>query len=141
MSEATVIIMCASQVTVGVSTPAKIFGQSISGIYRCAKNASDGTGTHPSSWLSSSNIVRCTSLSPPPPPSIRAEPMESISSIKIMDGACSLHLLASEDTKWRTDRQKNCEPPSSHRQSTKLETTHKHTAHARLQRGVAAPTC
>lgn len=44
----------------------------------------------PSNWLSSSNIVLCTSESPPLPDSIREEPMESISSMKIMEGACSL---------------------------------------------------
>ncbi len=45
----------------------------------------------PSSWLSSSSIVRCTSESPPPDPlSMRAEPMLSTSSMKMMDGACSL---------------------------------------------------
>jgi hypothetical protein len=36
-------------------------------------------------------MVRCTSLSPPPPLfSVRALPMESTSSMKMMDGACSL---------------------------------------------------
>jgi hypothetical protein len=36
-------------------------------------------------------MVRCTSLSPPPPLfSVRALPMESTSSIKIIEGACSL---------------------------------------------------
>ena len=37
-------------------------------------------------------MVRCTSLSPPPPLlSVRALPMLSTSSMKMMDGACSLH--------------------------------------------------
>ena len=46
---------------------------------------------NPSSWLRSSNMVRWTSESPPPlPDSIRDEPIESISSIKIIEGACSL---------------------------------------------------
>ena len=45
----------------------------------------------PSSWLSSSSMVRCTSLSPPPPEfSVLAEPMESTSSMKMIEGACSL---------------------------------------------------
>lgn len=36
-------------------------------------------------------MVRCTSLSPPPPLlSVRALPMLSTSSMKMMDGACSL---------------------------------------------------
>jgi hypothetical protein len=36
-------------------------------------------------------MVRCTSLSPPPPLlSVRALPMESTSSMKMMLGACSL---------------------------------------------------
>uniref|UniRef100_A0A2M4D036 Putative secreted protein n=1 Tax=Anopheles darlingi TaxID=43151 RepID=A0A2M4D036_ANODA len=43
----------------------------------------------PSSWFNSSNIVRWTSESPPLPLSIRDEPMESISSMKMIDGACS----------------------------------------------------
>mmetsp|Transcript_41039 Transcript_41039/g.49325 ORF Transcript_41039/g.49325 Transcript_41039/m.49325 type:complete len:300 (+) Transcript_41039:122-1021(+) len=47
-------------------------------------------GSNPSSWLRSSSMVRCTSESPPdPPPSPRLEPMESISSIKMMEGAAS----------------------------------------------------
>lgn len=46
----------------------------------------------PSSWLRSSSIVRCTSLSPLPlPDSIRVDPILSISSMKIIDGACSLN--------------------------------------------------
>jgi hypothetical protein len=45
----------------------------------------------PSSWFRSSSMVRCTSLSPlPDPDSILADPIESISSMNIMDGACSL---------------------------------------------------
>lgn len=52
----------------------------------------------PSSWLSSSNIVLCTSLSPPEPPSRRDEPMESISSMKMMEGACSLAMTNSSRT-------------------------------------------
>ena len=40
-----------------------------------------------------SSMVRCTSLSPPPPLlSVRAEPMLSTSSIKMMEGACSLRV-------------------------------------------------
>lgn len=47
--------------------------------------------SNPSSWLRSSNIVRCTSLSPLPlPDSILADPMLSISSMKMIEGACSL---------------------------------------------------
>mmetsp|Transcript_2182 Transcript_2182/g.5464 ORF Transcript_2182/g.5464 Transcript_2182/m.5464 type:complete len:361 (-) Transcript_2182:51-1133(-) len=53
----------------------------------------------PSSWLSSSSIVRCTSLSPPPLPlSVRAEPMLSTSSMKMMDGECSLAITNSSRT-------------------------------------------
>ena len=44
----------------------------------------------PSSWFSSSSMVRCTSESPPDPPSMRDDPIESISSMKMIDGACSL---------------------------------------------------
>jgi hypothetical protein len=40
-------------------------------------------GSNPSSWLISSSMVRCTSLSPPAPSSKRAPPMASISSKKI----------------------------------------------------------
>lgn len=49
----------------------------------------------PSSWFSSSSMVRCTSLSPPPPPPLlpsRALPMESTSSMKMIEGACSLQV-------------------------------------------------
>lgn len=52
----------------------------------------------PSSWLSSSNIVLCTSLSPPEPPSRRDDPMESISSMKMMEGACSRAMTNSSRT-------------------------------------------
>lgn len=52
----------------------------------------------PSSWLRSSSIVRCTSLSPPEPPSRRDEPMESISSMKMMEGACSRAITNSSRT-------------------------------------------
>lgn len=52
----------------------------------------------PSSWLSSSSIVLCTSLSPPEPPSRRDDPMESISSMKMMEGACSLAMTNSSRT-------------------------------------------
>eukprot|EP00732_Lithocolla_globosa_P001091 Lithocolla_globosa_v1_NODE_485_length_3924_cov_498.966658.p4 type:complete len:119 gc:universal NODE_485_length_3924_cov_498.966658:368-724(+) len=41
-------------------------------------------GSKPSNWLINSNIVRCTSLSPPAPSSKRAPPTASISSKKIM---------------------------------------------------------
>lgn len=43
-------------------------------------------------------MVRCTSLSPPEPPSRREEPMESISSMKMMDGACSRAITKSSRT-------------------------------------------
>mmetsp|Transcript_20339 Transcript_20339/g.63974 ORF Transcript_20339/g.63974 Transcript_20339/m.63974 type:complete len:213 (+) Transcript_20339:69-707(+) len=46
-------------------------------------------GSKPSSWLSSSSIVRPTSESPPSPPSPLLDPMESTSSMKMMDGAAS----------------------------------------------------
>ncbi len=54
--------------------------------------------SNPSSWLRSSSIVLCTSLSPPDPPSRRDEPMESISSMKMMEGACSLAMTNSSRT-------------------------------------------
>lgn len=41
-------------------------------------------GSNPSSWLMSSNMVLCTSLSPPAPSSNRAPPTASISSKKMM---------------------------------------------------------
>ena len=50
----------------------------------------------PSSWFSSSSMVRCTSLSPPPPPPplpSRALPIESTSSMKMIEGACSLQVF------------------------------------------------
>ena len=47
-------------------------------------------GSNPSNWLSNSNIVRCTSESPPPLPLLLLElPIESISSMNIILGACS----------------------------------------------------
>mmetsp|Transcript_10079 Transcript_10079/g.22669 ORF Transcript_10079/g.22669 Transcript_10079/m.22669 type:complete len:229 (-) Transcript_10079:542-1228(-) len=52
----------------------------------------------PSSWLSSSSMVRCTSLSPPPPPSCRELPMESISSMNMIVGAASLAITNSSLT-------------------------------------------
>mmetsp|Transcript_40418 Transcript_40418/g.130346 ORF Transcript_40418/g.130346 Transcript_40418/m.130346 type:complete len:212 (-) Transcript_40418:449-1084(-) len=52
----------------------------------------------PSSWLSSSSIVRWTSESPPPSPSWRCPPMESISSMKMMEGACSRAMTKSSRT-------------------------------------------
>mmetsp|Transcript_16567 Transcript_16567/g.32949 ORF Transcript_16567/g.32949 Transcript_16567/m.32949 type:complete len:331 (+) Transcript_16567:125-1117(+) len=56
-------------------------------------------GSNPSSWFSSSSMVRCTSLSPPdPPPSPRLDPMESISSMKMMEGAASRAIMKSSRT-------------------------------------------
>jgi len=55
-------------------------------------------GSKPSSWFSSSSIVRCTSLSPPLLPSTREEPMLSISSMKMMLGACSRAITKSSRT-------------------------------------------
>mmetsp|Transcript_7607 Transcript_7607/g.21620 ORF Transcript_7607/g.21620 Transcript_7607/m.21620 type:complete len:346 (-) Transcript_7607:39-1076(-) len=55
--------------------------------------------SNPSSWFSSSSMVRCTSLSPPPePPSMRALPMLSTSSMKMMEGACSRAITNSSRT-------------------------------------------
>ena len=51
----------------------------------------------PSSWLRSSSIVRCTSESPPPP-SWRWPPIESISSMKMIEGACSRAITKSSRT-------------------------------------------
>mmetsp|Transcript_27303 Transcript_27303/g.73899 ORF Transcript_27303/g.73899 Transcript_27303/m.73899 type:complete len:210 (-) Transcript_27303:661-1290(-) len=55
-------------------------------------------GSKPSSWLSSSSMVRCTSESPPSLPSTRALPIESISSMKIIDGAASRAMMNSSRT-------------------------------------------
>mmetsp|Transcript_22791 Transcript_22791/g.46255 ORF Transcript_22791/g.46255 Transcript_22791/m.46255 type:complete len:245 (-) Transcript_22791:685-1419(-) len=56
-------------------------------------------GSKPSSWLRSSSIVRCTSESPPPDPDPPLDwPMESISSMKMMDGAASLAITNSSRT-------------------------------------------
>ena len=52
---------------------------------------------NPSSWLRSSSIVRCTSESPPPP-SWRWPPIESISSMKMIEGACSRAITKSSRT-------------------------------------------
>mmetsp|Transcript_54302 Transcript_54302/g.122781 ORF Transcript_54302/g.122781 Transcript_54302/m.122781 type:complete len:214 (-) Transcript_54302:671-1312(-) len=52
----------------------------------------------PSSWLRSSSMVRCTSESPPCSPSTRDEPMESISSMKMIEGACSRAITKSSRT-------------------------------------------
>ncbi|MPC20588.1 hypothetical protein E2C01_013541 [Portunus trituberculatus] len=52
----------------------------------------------PSNWFNNSSIVRCTSESPPQPDSIREDPMESISSMKIMEGACSRAMTKSSLT-------------------------------------------
>lgn len=52
----------------------------------------------PSNWLRSSSIVLCTSLSPPDPPSRREDPMESISSMKMIEGACSRAITKSSRT-------------------------------------------
>ena len=53
----------------------------------------------PSSCAKSSSMVRCTSLSPPElPPSPREEPMESISSMKMMVGAASRAMTKSSRT-------------------------------------------
>ena len=55
--------------------------------------------SNPSSWLSSSSMVLCTSESPPPLPlSPRDDPIESISSMKMIDGACSLAMTNSSRT-------------------------------------------
>ena len=55
-------------------------------------------GSKPSSWLRSSSIVRWTSESPPELPSTREEPMLSISSMKMMLGACSRAMTKSSRT-------------------------------------------
>mmetsp|Transcript_6648 Transcript_6648/g.18018 ORF Transcript_6648/g.18018 Transcript_6648/m.18018 type:complete len:256 (-) Transcript_6648:457-1224(-) len=52
----------------------------------------------PSSWLRSSSMVRCTSESPPDSPSCLDDPMESTSSMKMMDGACSRAMTKSSRT-------------------------------------------
>mmetsp|Transcript_29490 Transcript_29490/g.63507 ORF Transcript_29490/g.63507 Transcript_29490/m.63507 type:complete len:254 (-) Transcript_29490:543-1304(-) len=56
------------------------------------------TVSKPSSCASSSSMVRCTSLSPPPPPSCRELPMESISSMNMIVGAASLAITNSSLT-------------------------------------------
>ena len=80
-------------------------------------------GSNPSNWFNNSNIVRWTSESPPPPDSIRVLktksvtsvdrmrsrfykpqkfifylPMESISSMKMIDGECSLAIMNNSRT-------------------------------------------
>jgi hypothetical protein len=55
--------------------------------------------SNPSNWLSSSNIVRWTSESPPPlPDSPLDDPMESISSMKMSEGAFSLAITNNSRT-------------------------------------------
>ena len=70
----------------------------------------------PSSWLSSSSMVRCTSLSPPPPPlSVRALPMLSTSSMKMMLGACSLRKAGQNcQSKAGHNAAASCTMPSQH---------------------------
>ncbi|KAH3659035.1 hypothetical protein OGATHE_006761 [Ogataea polymorpha] len=51
--------------------------------------------SNPSSWFSSSSIVRWTSLSPPDEDSYLLEPIASISSINTIEGAFSLATLNS----------------------------------------------
>mmetsp|Transcript_69 Transcript_69/g.205 ORF Transcript_69/g.205 Transcript_69/m.205 type:complete len:203 (-) Transcript_69:544-1152(-) len=55
-------------------------------------------GSKPSSWLRSSSIVRWTSESPPSAPSTRLEPIESISSMKMIEGAASRAMTKSSRT-------------------------------------------
>mmetsp|Transcript_20556 Transcript_20556/g.42250 ORF Transcript_20556/g.42250 Transcript_20556/m.42250 type:complete len:231 (+) Transcript_20556:1670-2362(+) len=55
-------------------------------------------GSKPSSWLRSSSMVLWTSESPPPPPPPRALPIESISSMKIIDGVASRAMMKSSRT-------------------------------------------
>lgn len=59
-------------------------------------------GSKPSSWFKSSSIVLWTSESPPPlPDSIREDPIESISSMKIILGECSRAITKSSlNRKW-----------------------------------------
>lgn len=59
-------------------------GSSVSGRFVAINTLIFPRGSNPSSWLINSNIVRCTSLSPPAPSSNRAPPMASTSSKKIM---------------------------------------------------------
>lgn len=49
-------------------------------------------------WLRSSSMVLCTSLSPPSDPSIRLLPIESTSSMKMIEGACSRAMTNSSRT-------------------------------------------
>uniref|UniRef100_A0A2M3ZKK8 Uncharacterized protein n=1 Tax=Anopheles braziliensis TaxID=58242 RepID=A0A2M3ZKK8_9DIPT len=58
-------------------------GSSVSGRFVAISTLMLPRGSKPSSWLINSNIVRCTSLSPPAPSSNRAPPIASISSKNI----------------------------------------------------------
>mmetsp|Transcript_20111 Transcript_20111/g.52208 ORF Transcript_20111/g.52208 Transcript_20111/m.52208 type:complete len:201 (+) Transcript_20111:198-800(+) len=58
-------------------------GSSVSGRLVAISTLIFPRASKPSSWLMSSSIVRCTSLSPPAPSSKRAPPTASISSKKI----------------------------------------------------------
>ena len=55
-------------------------------------------GSNPSSWLINSNMVLCTSLSPPAPSSNRAPPMASTSSKKMMHAFFPLAISNSSRT-------------------------------------------
>ena len=55
-------------------------------------------GSKPSNWFNNSSIVLCTSLSPPRLESIRVPPIESISSMKMIEGACSLAITNNSRT-------------------------------------------
>merc|ERR1719410_3224865 len=58
-------------------------GSSVSGLFVAINTLMLPRGSKPSSWLISSNIVLCTSLSPPAPSSNLAPPTASISSKKM----------------------------------------------------------
>mmetsp|Transcript_945 Transcript_945/g.2027 ORF Transcript_945/g.2027 Transcript_945/m.2027 type:complete len:216 (-) Transcript_945:688-1335(-) len=59
-------------------------GSSVSGLLVAMSTLTFPRASKPSSWLTISSIVRCTSLSPPAPSSKRAPPMASTSSKKTM---------------------------------------------------------
>ncbi|GMS81486.1 hypothetical protein PENTCL1PPCAC_3661, partial [Pristionchus entomophagus] len=66
------------------SLPGRIrAGSSVSGRFVAISTLMFPRGSNPSSWLISSSIVRCTSLSPPAPSSCLAPPTASISSKKM----------------------------------------------------------
>jgi len=83
-----------------------------------------GPASNPSSWLSSSSIVRCTSESPPPDP--RALPIESTS----QEGHCeqSLHRRHQMHKNKKTANRNNLD--SAHTTIQRAVSNHERSARA-----------